>query len=67
MLSANIVNYISLPWELPIDTEDNIYILQAYVYDGNGTPATNNPIYSGWFNTDFYNNNNNINITAYFN
>lgn len=64
--SANIVNPINLPWDVPIDTQANIYILRADVFDGNSTAANNNPVYSAWFNTDFYYNSP-INVTAYFN
>lgn len=64
-LTPNAVNSLSLPWGLPIDTDDNIYILRAVAFNGT-TPAYNNPAYSAWFNTDFYDNNNDINIIVYF-
>lgn len=66
-LTPNAVNPISLPWNLPIDTDENIYILRAEAYNNVTIQANNFPAYSQWFNTDFYYNNNNINITVYFN
>jgi hypothetical protein len=65
-LVPNDVNNITpLPWGPPIDTDDNIYILRAEVYNGL-THANNFPAYSSWFNSTFYFYNN-INIIAYFN
>lgn len=66
-LNPNAVNPLNLPWGLPIDTDDNIYILRAEAYNNGTIQANNFPAYSQWFNTDFYDNNNNINITVFFN
>ncbi len=65
-LNPNDVNSIGLTWTIPIDTQANIYILRADVYDGNNVAANNNPIYSAWFNSSFYYNNT-INVIATFN
>ncbi|NCA76704.1 MAG: hypothetical protein EOM90_10235 [Alphaproteobacteria bacterium] len=58
---------VPLTWGLPIDTRENIYILRVTGIDGNSVPASNNPAYSQWFNTPFYENGGNINIILYFN
>ncbi len=58
---------VPLTWGLPIDTRENIYILRVTGIDGNSVSASNNPAYSQWFNTPFYENGGNINIILYFN
>ena len=64
-LNPNSLNTRPLTWGLPIDTEENIYILYGYITE-NG--AQSNPVVSNsvWFNTYYYFNNL-ITVTVRFN
>jgi hypothetical protein len=64
-LNPNSLNSRNLTWELPIDTEENIYILHALITEGG---SSSNPQISSsiWFNTYYYFNNQ-ITVTVRFN
>ena len=57
-LTLNSLNTIALPWTLPIDTQQNIYIIKIVVQKlSTGQYSNPNPASSSWFNTYYYYNN----------
>jgi len=63
-LTLNSLNPVPLTWGLPVETDENVYIIRAYGFKV-GTPAMSNPSYSVWFNNNYYNNNT-ISVTIKF-
>ena len=53
-LYINSINARTLPWGLPIETEDNIYILVVQAYDNNNNSSYPPTAYSAWFNSPYY-------------
>ena len=64
-LTLNSLNPVLLPWTLPIDTDENIYILRVVAVKS-GAPSSPSPAYSSWFNSSYYLNNY-IAVTVRFN
>jgi Na+/H+ antiporter NhaB len=53
-LYINSINARNLPWSLPVETEDNIYILVVQAYDNYNNPSYPPTAYSAWFNSPYY-------------
>jgi hypothetical protein len=55
-LNLNSLNPVQLDWGLPVETDNNVYIIRAYGYSSVNGAASSNPSYSAWFNNYYYNN-----------
>jgi hypothetical protein len=64
-LNLNSLNPVQLDWGLPVETDDNVYVILAYGLEGLNQ-AIPNPARSAWFNNYYYNNDI-ISVTLRFN